>query len=191
MHPRHARGRWPRTPAAIVVALALACAPAGARRGGATREGPPAAATAPDSCAPTRGQKVMELVNARRAQAGLEPLEVDEQLVAAAEEHAHDLVGRSGVPGHEGSDGSHAPERVTRAGYVWTRVAENVAAGVTEPSMVVALWMNSQGHRQNILTPEFRDAGVGSAGSPRRTIWVMVYGHAPADQPRKTLSCHP
>ena len=57
----------------------------------------------------------------------------------------------------------------------------------------MALWMNSRGHRHNILTPEFRDAGVGvvdARGSRWGSYWVMMYGTTSAEG-RHAVRCHP
>lgn len=152
-----------------------------------------AAEAAADTCPSTRGQTVVALVNVRRVSAGLEPLEIDPRLVAAAQAHAEDLVGLPGVPAHEGSDGSAPGDRATRVDYPWVRIGENVASGTPTASTVVALWMNSRGHRHNILTPEFRDAGVGvvdAPGSAWGTYWVMMYGRTREGE-RSTVRCHP
>jgi uncharacterized protein YkwD len=52
-------------------------------------------------------------------------------------------------------------ERVRAEGYQFSRVAENISGGNSTPEDAVRGWMNSSGHRANILTPEFRDIGVG------------------------------
>ena len=173
-----------------------ACARVGAPDTEGARALPPSVAdvaAAADSCPATRGEVVVDLVNRRRASAGLEPLRVDLRLVAAAQAHAEDLVGLPGVPGHEGSDGSAPSDRATRADYSWVRIGENVASGTPTASTVVALWMNSRGHRHNILTPEFTDAGVGvvdAKGSAWGTYWVMMYGTT-GGAPGASVRCHP
>jgi uncharacterized protein YkwD len=185
--------------ATLCVSLAgclVACARVGVAepaRASLPAPSPSAVAAAADSCPRTRGQAVLELANLRRASAGLEPLEVDPRLVAAAQAHAEDLLGGSGVPGHGGSDGSAPADRATRADYPWTRIGENVASGTPTASTVVALWMNSRGHRHNMLTPEFRDAGVGvvdAPGSEWGTYWVMMYGRTDGTE-RNPVRCHP
>lgn len=154
-----------------------------------------AAVQAPaDPCPLTRGQVVVELVNRRRSAAGLEPLAVDLRLVGAAQAHAEDLMGMPDAPAHEGSDGSAPGDRARRADYPWMLVGENVASGAPGASTVVAAWMNSKGHRHNILTPEFRDAGVGVVDAPGTrwgTYWVMMYGRTGDDVERQPIRCHP
>jgi uncharacterized protein YkwD len=79
---------------------------------------------------------------------------------------------------HTGSDGSDPGQRITRAGYIWRTYGENVAAGYTTPESVVAGWMQSDGHRANILNPAFRDIGVGyayGASSTYKHYWTQVF----------------
>jgi uncharacterized protein YkwD len=73
---------------------------------------------------------------------------------------------------HTGSDGSSPGQRISRAGYRWWTYGENIAAGYPSPEHVVDAWMNSAGHRANILNPDFRDIGVGYIYKPDTT-----YGH--------------
>ncbi len=188
--------RWVMPCVATLAVGLVACARvgvAGATRATPSAPSPAAVVAAADSCPATRGEAVLALVNLRRASAGLEPLEVDLRLMAAAQAHAEDLVAMPGVPAHEGSDGSAPADRADHAGYPWVRIGENVASGTPTASTVVALWMNSRGHRHNILTPEFRDAGVGVVdvpGSAWGTYWVMMYGRTD-DTERSTVRCHP
>lgn len=150
--------------------------------------------TPTDSCPLTRGQVVMDLVNRYRQAEGMVPLRVDERLVDAALGHARDLSMLDGAPGHAGSDGSEPADRAAAAGYPWVRIGENVASAVPSASSVVGIWMNSEGHRHNILTPEFEDAGVGyldAPGSQWGTYWVMVYGTPASDGSEHRLPCHP
>ena len=69
-------------------------------------------------------------------------------------------------------------DRDVQAGYTpWTTLAENVAAGQQTPEAVVAAWMNSAGHRANILNPSFRDIGVGVAkGGSYGIYWAQEFG---------------
>ncbi len=62
---------------------------------------------------------------------------------------------------HTGSDGSSPGDRIHEAGYQYSRAAENVAAGYTTPEAVVDGWMQSSGHRDNILNCALQDIGVG------------------------------
>lgn len=151
-----------------------------------------AGAYAPDTCPATPGQAVMERVNAERAGRGLPPFSADTLLARAASVHALDMA-RTGVVGHDGSDGSDPSVRLDAVGYRWTWVGENVAAGQDDADDVVAGWMRSEAHRNNILHDSFTSAGVAVARSGAGgwgTFWVMVYGTAKPPS-AAVVRCHP
>ena len=102
----------------------------------------------------------VDLVTGHRAAAGCRPLVVDGRLVAAAEGHSEDMA-HNDFFSHTGSDGSLPWDRMEAEGYEWSRAAENIAAGFRTPEDVVAGWMNSSGHRANILDCRLVDTGVG------------------------------
>jgi uncharacterized protein YkwD len=103
---------------------------------------------------------VVALVNQERAEAGCSPVTVDRRLATAAQEHSQDQADMGRMT-HTGSDGSSVGQRVTEAGYTWRKVGENVASGTTSPERAMQLWMNSDGHRKNILNCAFKNIGVG------------------------------
>jgi len=151
-----------------------------------------ARAAAGETCPATPGQVTLDLVNAERAARGLGALEADTLLVRAARVHAADMA-RRGVVSHDGGDGSDPSMRVGATGYPWIQVGENIAAGQTSPDEVVGGWMRSDAHRDNILSPNFRSAGVARADSrvgEWGSWWVMVYA---ASDPASTavVRCHP
>ncbi len=113
-------------------------------------------------------------VNEQRANAGLPPVKIDERLTSAAQAHANDIAQRQ-VLTHTGSDGTNAGQRINAYGYGWTTWAENAAAGQQTPAQVMDSWMNSAGHRANILNGSMIDIGIAAAaGSNGVTYWVMV-----------------
>lgn len=76
---------------------------------------------------------------------------------------------------HTGSDGSDAGTRISRAGYAAGTWGENVAAGFGSADSVVEGWMNSSGHRANILNGAYTQIGVAVAYSADGTpYWTMV-----------------
>ncbi|MET9346419.1 CAP domain-containing protein [Streptomyces termitum] len=127
-------------------------------------------ATADSSAA---GQ-VIALVNAERAKAGCGPLTANATLTRAAQGHSDDMAARDFFD-HTNPDGDGPGERVTAAGYPWTTYGENIAMGQTTPEQVMEGWMNSQGHRENILNCSFKEIGVGvqKDGGP---YWTQVFG---------------
>lgn len=113
------------------------------------------------------------LLNGVRADDGLRPLALNADLARAALAHSADMVAHSYFA-HEGRNGSQVQERIGATGYLpknagWT-VGENLAWGtgaLATPKAIVNAWMNSKGHRDNILKPSYRDIGFGTvAGNP-------------------------
>lgn len=112
-----------------------------------------------------------------REYAAVPPLARSAALDEAALAHARDIAAR-GALGHEGADGSTAGERVVRAGYRWSTVGENVAAGQQSADESVDIWLESPGHCRNLMDPRFRDTGVAVAvneDDDRVIYWVQVY----------------
>lgn len=151
--------------------------------------GPAPRADSPASCYDARTVAVVRLTNEERAQRGLPALEPDPRLQRAAKRHAEDMA-RGDFMAHQGSDGSTPAVRVQAAGYPWTDVAENVAAGYADPASVHRGWMASPAHRENVLLPSVRHMGVGyayRADTPLHTYWVTVFGDTEAaDVPTPT-----
>jgi uncharacterized protein YkwD len=113
------------------------------------------------------------LVNAERVERGLARLSENARLAEASRRFAADLVAGQYFS-HTGRDGSDIVARVRRTGYIpsdraWA-VGENLAWGtgpLATPAAIVRAWMNSPGHRANILNPRFRQIGLGIAmGNP-------------------------
>ena len=109
--------------------------------------------------------RILELVNIERTKRELDPLSIDSQLDQAANFHNDEMV-RADTMSHQLPGEANLGERVSAKGYDWTRVAENVAAGYTTPEAVVEGWMNSPGHKENILNPEFIHIGIGYEYAP-------------------------
>ncbi|MCW3006048.1 MAG: polymerase, partial [Solirubrobacterales bacterium] len=112
---------------------------------------------------------VLCLVNAQRANAGLSQLGDNGQLQAAAQGHSDDMVAR-GYFSHTSADGRDMTARIQAAGYVGQTWGENIAWGggsLATPAQIVGNWMNSAGHRANILNGAYSDSGIGVAiGTP-------------------------
>ncbi|HEU5102187.1 MAG TPA: CAP domain-containing protein [Roseiflexaceae bacterium] len=106
-------------------------------------------------------QRVAELTNEQRRQQGcMVALVLSPELSVAASAHSRDMALHDRFS-HTGSDGSTMVSRAQAAGYDYSGLAENLAAGPTTPEEVVAGWMNSPGHRANILNCALREIGVG------------------------------
>ena len=105
--------------------------------------------------------EVLQLTNAFRADNGLDPLTVDPRLNEAAEAHSQSMA-EEDFFSHTGLDGSSPGDRIEDAGYTnWSTWAENIAAGQPEPEDVMEAWINSPGHRANLLNPNLEDIGIG------------------------------
>ncbi|WP_232832021.1 CAP domain-containing protein [Nocardiopsis sp. FIRDI 009] len=115
-------------------------------------------------------EQVVRLVNAERTDAGCGPLRVDDRLTAAAQEHSEDMDARNYVA-HVNPDKETPADRAARHGYR-SYGAENVAKGQTSAEQVMDDWMNSPGHRRNILNCGLVAIGVGEANH----AWTQVFG---------------
>jgi uncharacterized protein YkwD len=124
---------------------------------------------------------ILAEVNAQRKRAGAPPLSANALLNKAAQRHAEDMLAR-GYFAHESPQGKTVRERAREAGYEWRTVGENIAEGQFTVDEVMKTWMNSPGHRRNILDPDFRELGVGLAlgrsGSGYRVLWAQAFGTA-------------
>ncbi|MDQ1013834.1 CAP domain-containing protein [Streptomyces afghaniensis] len=119
---------------------------------------------------------VTDLTNRERARAGLPPLAADPLLTAAAQAHSADMVARD-FYAHTAPGGSRPWDRAAAAGSTRRSIGENIACGQRSPAEVVEGWMNSPGHRANILKPGFTHLGVGFAGGGRAgTYWTQLFG---------------
>lgn len=126
--------------------------------------------------------RMLELVNQQRGAAGLAPLTLNAQLTAAAQGHSQDMADHNFMD-HNGSDGSSPFDRMQRAGYSFSFAGENVAAGQSTPDDAMSSWINetppNDGHRQNILSPNFREIGIGYAFSDVtqfKHYWTQDFG---------------
>lgn len=104
---------------------------------------------------------VTQIVNAQRAANGLSAVRNDARLARAAQAHAEDMVAQ-GYFSHTGANGSRFSQRARAAGYTCA-AAENIASGQKTSATVMEDWMNSAGHRRNILLSDARDIGIGRA----------------------------
>jgi len=120
--------------------------------------------------------EVVDRTNAERTRRGLRPLTVDTRLAAAAQAHSADMVQR-GFFAHESPDGRQVWDRAVAAGYAYRKVAENIAAGQRSAEEVVRGWMESPGHRANILDGDLAQIGVGRVeGGSYGVYWTQVFG---------------
>ncbi|PAM99287.1 hypothetical protein CJI59_23845 [Streptomyces sp. Alain-F2R5] len=121
--------------------------------------------------------QVLALVNEERAAAGCSPVTANDRLTRAADDYS-DVMASSGVMSHTGPDGSTMTTRVEAAGYQWSTLGENIARGQADAASVMESWMNSPGHRANILNCSFEELGVGVHFGDGGPWWTQNFGAA-------------
>ena len=136
---------------------------------------PPATAPPPTAAPPppSATDQVVSLVNGARADAGCGALRVDDRLTAAAQGHSDDMA-VNGYFSHTSQDGRTFADRVLAAGYP-NPGGENIAQGQRSAQSVHDAWMNSDGHRANILNCDFTAIGVGLNTSA--WTWTQNFGY--------------
>jgi uncharacterized protein YkwD len=113
--------------------------------------------------------------NAERKKRGLGRLEPSPLLLKAARDHTTRMAARD-VLAHE-LDGKGPEERLADVGYRHAGWGENVAMGQRSAGEAIATWMDSPGHRANLLNPDFRQIGVGIATNARgQRYFTQVFG---------------
>ncbi|MCB5166629.1 CAP domain-containing protein [Streptomyces bambusae] len=135
----------------------------------------PAAPAAPATKAERYAKKVVELANAERRRAGCAPLRADKRLMKAAQAHADDMARRN-YYSHTSPEGRSAGDRMTKAGYRWSSWGENIYKSPRTPARAMAGWMDSPGHRANILNCRYKDIGVGVNLKGNGPWWVQNFG---------------
>lgn len=103
---------------------------------------------------------VLDLTNAERAKAGLKPLEIDNSLMNSARQKSKDMASNNYFSHTSPTYGSPF-DQMKANGITYRSAAENIAMGQRNAEEVVKAWMESPGHRQNILTPSFTHIGIG------------------------------
>ncbi|MFE2039904.1 sigma-70 family RNA polymerase sigma factor [Streptomyces sp. NPDC059477] len=119
--------------------------------------------------------QVLELVNAERAEAGCSPVRQNAALDTAAQRHSADMAARDFFD-HTNPDGADPGDRITAAGYRWSTYAENIALGQRTPAQVMQGWMDSPGHRANILNCSVEETGLGVYEGSGGPWWTQVFG---------------
>lgn len=105
-------------------------------------------------------QEVVKLTNAERTKAGLKALQTDDKLMAAAREKSQDMQSKKYFSHTSPTFGSPF-DRMKALGITYKSAGENIAQGQRSPQEVVQAWMDSPGHRANILNANYTHIGVG------------------------------
>lgn len=109
-------------------------------------------------------QRMFDLVNQDRAAAGLPPLEIDMRLVRAARIKSQDMKDQ-GYFAHTSPDGTTPWDLMKAQGVTYRTAGENIAMGFTNSDAAEKGFMNSPGHRANILNKDFNHVGIGIVGN--------------------------
>jgi len=102
---------------------------------------------------------VVARMNEYRAEAGLAPLQLEPRLMKAAEDRMRDME-ESAYWNHESPNGLSPFTWLTLRDYPYQAAGENLASGFETARFLVQSWMESAGHRENILSPEFEECGI-------------------------------
>lgn len=131
---------------------------------------PPPEVTRLDTSGAPAGAPMQQAVNSFRAQNGVHPVAENRRLVAAAQAYARELsVG--GYLSHTSRNGTKVVDRIRAQGYDACFWAENLGAGQTSVNEIMQGWINSPGHRKNLLS-RATEFGYGRHGD----TWVIVFG---------------
>lgn len=114
----------------------------------------------PDTSISAIEQEVLNLTNAERQKAGLQPLQADSKLMNSARQKSTDMA-KNNYFSHTSPTYGSPFDQMKANGVSYRSAAENIAMGQRSAEEVVKGWMNSPGHRQNILTPDFTHIGIG------------------------------
>ncbi len=170
---------------ALALGLTLAQSPAAVLANATDVVLDTSSSSAPSGSATATAKEVVAIMNAARAKAGCGPLKINAKLMAAAKTHATNMAVKDFF-GHANKDGSKFSKRVKKQGYVYRRVAENIAAGMDTAREAAYGWLGSSGHRKNILDCKLKDTGVAVAyqandkpimgnSKPFYYYWVQVF----------------
>lgn len=116
--------------------------------------------------------QVQELVNQERSKAGLKPLQMDWELQRVARTKACDMANK-GYFSHQSPTYGSPFDMMKQFGISFKTAGENIAMGQRTPAEVMQSWMNSTGHRENILKSDFTHIGVGYCANGNH--WVQMF----------------
>jgi uncharacterized protein YkwD len=115
-------------------------------------------------------KSLLDLHNNIRSQNGIGLLTINKKLSIAAQNHSNWMKSNNKLSHDE--NGVSFTTRLERVNYMWRNAGENIAHGYATPEKAFQGWMNSSGHRKNILNSSFKEVGFGVAG----TYWTVDFG---------------
>jgi uncharacterized protein YkwD len=121
--------------------------------------------------------EILRLVNVERQRAGLGPVTHNQTLEDQATQYACELIHYDFFAHDNPFTGTELRDRAEEFGYEFQVIGENLAAGQSTPAQAMRDWMDSPGHRANILHPDFTELGVGiRTGGTYGIYWVQEFG---------------
>lgn len=126
-------------------------------------------------------EEILRLVNVERSRAGLDPLVENQAMEDQATQYACEMIHYDFFAHDNPVTDSHVRDRAEEFGIIlgenYMAIGENLAAGQSTPSQVMRDWMDSEGHRANILSKDFTEIGIGiRTGGDYGTYWVQEFG---------------
>lgn len=118
--------------------------------------------------------EVLELANEERKAQGLEPLEFSVEVSEVARAKSHDMAD-SNYFDHQSPNYGSPFEMMQTFGVDYRAAGENIAMGQRSPEEVMNGWMNSEGHRKNIMHDQFTHLGVGYVEKNGTTYWTQMF----------------
>ncbi|EIJ41071.1 Cysteine-rich secretory protein family [Beggiatoa alba B18LD] len=122
-------------------------------------------------------QRVLVLTNTARQQVGALPLQLSPILMQSAQKQADEMACYDYID-HVDRQGGVVGDRLQALGYIFRFAGENLSVGLQSPNEIMAGWLQSAGHRANILKPEFTVMGLGYAyrvDGCYQHYWVQVF----------------
>jgi uncharacterized protein YkwD len=120
---------------------------------------------------------VFELTNKEREEANLKPFKLSPLLTKVARAHSNNMASQQKLSHF--LDGKGPDTRMKEAGYKFSNWAENIYFGADNPKVAgesVKWWMNSKGHRANILGKNLRETGIGVVRKDGKAYFTQVFG---------------
>jgi uncharacterized protein YkwD len=154
----------------MIVGSGVACVDPGTEPDPLQPDAGPGPGPGPTGCVGPEEQEVIDLVNGERSS----PLSCDPGMARAARLHSQDMCDR-GYFDHNSLDGRSPFDRMRDEGVSFGTAGENIAYGQSTPAEVHRTWMNSPGHRQNILGSAYRRIGVGYAECGGQHYWTQNF----------------
>lgn len=118
--------------------------------------------------------EILNLANVERAKVGIGPLKLGELLTEVARLKSQDMADNDYFDHTSPTYGSPF-DMMKQFGIKYTTAGENIACGHTSPEVVISCWMNSPGHKKNILNPNFGTLGVGYVIKNGTKYWTQMF----------------